>query len=97
MLAVTFHFLGLDISKITLAASSPPAHGPAAAVGKVASASVVVGWLTGAPGVAPPSAGHPPVSSTATVMVSAAATAGRAIAAAAAAVAAAAVGSPSRG
>ena len=74
-----------------------PAPGPAAAVGEVASASVVVGWRAGAAGVTSPSAGHTPVPSTATVMVSAAATAASAVAATAAAATAAPVGSPSRG
>jgi hypothetical protein len=85
---------GLDISKITWRLVAAPAPGPAATVGKVASA-FVEGWLSGAVGVAPPSAGRSSVPSTAAVMVSAAAAA--AIAVAAAAAAAATVGPPSRG
>jgi hypothetical protein len=70
-----------------------PAPGPAAAVGKVASA-FVKGWLSGAAGVAPPSAGLSSVSSTAAVMVSAAAATAAAAAGVAAAAAAATVGPP---
>jgi hypothetical protein len=107
MIAIALHFLlfgGAWIYPKSLwRLVAAPAPGPAAAVGKVASAFVVEGWLSGAAGVAPPSAGRSPVPSTAKVMVSAAAAATIAVAAAAAAAgvaaaaAAATVGPPSRG
>jgi hypothetical protein len=68
MPVVIFHFLGgaWIFPKSLWRLVAAPAPGPAAAVGELASASVVVGGRAGATGVTSPSAGHPPVTPTAT-------------------------------